>query len=216
MKLYCYWRSQAAFRVRIALNLKGIEVENIYLDLLKGDQFDESYKKVNPQMVVPALIVDDGPALFQSLAIVEYLDETYPKPPLLPTDARGRARVRGLAQIVACDAHPLIVPRIRGYLENELKLDEPVRLKWIQHWLTAALAALETRLANDKETGRYAHGDRITLADICVTQQVVSAKTFNCDLAPFPTALRIFDECMKIDAFASAHPLKQADAPKHH
>ena len=216
MKLYCYWRSQAAFRVRMALNLKGIEVENVILDLMKGDQFTDEYRKVNPQMVVPALVTDDGLTLYQSLAIIEYLDETHPNPPLLPADARGRARVRRLAQIVACEAHPLIVPRIRNYLEHELKQDEPTRMKWIQHWLTVALAALEGRLTREPETGRYAHGDKLTLADLCITQQVVSAKIFNCDIKPYPAAVRIFDECMKLDAIARAHPLKQPDAPKHH
>ena len=216
MKMYCYWRSQAAYRVRMALNLKGIEVENLYVDLLKGDQYGDAYGKINPQRVVPALVLDDGRVLFQSLAIIEYLDETVPKPALLPADALGRARVRGIAQIPACDSHPLIVPRIRNYLEHELKHDEPTRLKWIQHWLTEALGALEQRLAREPETGRFAHGDSLTLADLCVTQQVVASKVFNCDLAPFPTALRIYDECSKIDAIARAHPLKQPDAPKHH
>jgi maleylacetoacetate isomerase len=216
VKLFCYWRSQAAFRVRVALNLKGVAVEDVYVDLLKGEQFEDGYRKVNPQMVVPTLVTDGGVALYQSLPIIEYLEETHPAPPLLPADALGRARVRGLAQIATSDAHPLIVPRVRNYLESELGLDEPARMKWIRHWLTAALAAYEQRLFTERETGRYAHGDSVSLADICVVQQVVASRVFGCDLAPYTTTLRIADECMKLPAFANAHPLKQPDAPSHH
>lgn len=214
MKLYSFWRSMATFRVRIVLNLKGIDREVVTIDLVKGEQRDDAYRAVNPQMVIPALIDGDGPPLFQSLAICEYLDETHPEPPLLPKDARGRARVRGLAQIVACDAHPLIVPRIRNYLETELKLDEATRTRWIQHWIGEGLRTLETHLARDAESGRYAHGDAVTLADVCVTQQVVSGRIFGCDMSPYPTATRIADLCLQQDAFASAHPLKQPGAPK--
>jgi maleylacetoacetate isomerase len=163
-------------------------------------------------MALPALVDGDGPALFESLAIIEYLDETHPSPPLLPRDAKGRARVRGLAQIVACDSHPLIVPRVREYLEHDLKIDEPARIKWCQHWHTAALTALETNLA-DKATGRYCHGDAITLADICLASQAAGAKFFNVDTAPFPHFTRIAAALSQIDAFARAHPLKQPGAP---
>jgi maleylacetoacetate isomerase len=154
--------------VRIALNLKGLVPDEVVdVNLIKGAQREAAYRAVNPMMALPALIDGEGPILFESLAIIEYLDETHPNPPLLPRDARGRARVRGLAQIVACDSHPLIVPRVREYLEHEFKLDEPTRIKWCQHWHTAALTALEAHL-KDAATGRYCHGDAITLADICL------------------------------------------------
>jgi maleylacetoacetate isomerase len=214
MKLYGFWRSMAAFRVRTALNLKGIEREEVSVDLLKGQQLEPSYKQVNPQMVLPALVDGSGPILFQSLAIIEYLDETHPKPPLLPADPRGRARVRGLSQIVSCDSHPMIVPRVRNYLQNELKLDEAGVIKWVHYFQRAALEALEHHLSTEKETGRFSHGDTVTMADLCVTQQIVASRLFKVDLAPFKTCVRIADECLKIDAFARAHPLKQPGAPK--
>src|SRR6186997_3655297 len=153
MKLFSFWRSLATYRVRIALNLKGLSPEVIEVNLMKGHQREEAFRKVNPMMAIPALVDGDGAALYESLAIIEYLDETHPSPPLLPKDPRGRARVRGLSQIVACDSHPLMVPRVREYLEHELKLDEPTRLKWLQNWIGAALKALETNLAGSKETG---------------------------------------------------------------
>src|SRR5215213_12038454 len=155
MKLYGFWRSLATFRVKVALSLKGMQAEEISIDLLKGKQHDESYRAVNPQGVVPALVLDDGgPPLFQSLAILEYLEETKPQPPLLPEDPRGRARVRGLALIAVADGHPLVVPRIRMYMEKELGLDEPARNRWLQHWSLNALQAIEAHLASETETGR--------------------------------------------------------------
>jgi maleylacetoacetate isomerase len=213
MKLFSFWRSLATFRVRIALNLKGVVPDEIIqINLMKGEQRDASYRAVNPMMAIPALIDGDGPALFESLAIIEYLDETHPNPPLLPRDPRGRARVRGIAQLIACDSHPLIVPRVREYLQHEFKFDEPSVMKWCKHWHMAALTALETHL-RDKATGRYTHGDAITLADICLASQAAGAKFFSVDTAPFPNFNRIVDELAKIDAFARAHPLKQPGAP---
>jgi maleylacetoacetate isomerase len=215
MKLFSFWRSLATFRVRIALNLKGLVPEEVVdVDLIKGHQREESFRKVNPQMLLPALIDDDGPILFQSLAIMEYLDETHPQLPLLPYEPRGRARVRALAQIVACDSHPLLVPRVREFLEHELKLDEPTRLKWIHNWIGEALRALEANLVGSPQTGRYCHGDAITIADICLVSQATGANFFKYDLAPFPTVRRIVDDCMKHDAFARAHPLRQPGAPQ--
>jgi maleylacetoacetate isomerase len=214
MKLYGFWRSLATYRVRVALALKGIEAEQVSINLLQGMQHDADYKAINPQCVVPALAVDDGPPLFQSLAILEYLEETHPQPPLLPKDARGRARVRGLAQIVVSDAHPLIVPRIRNYLEREMHQDEAARNGWLQHWTLKALEALEAHLSKERETGRFCHGDVPTFADICLASQVFAAGYFNVATTTVPTVARIFDACMKIDAFDRSQPLKQPDAPK--
>jgi len=214
MKLYSFWRSLATFRVRIALNLKGLAPEVVNVDLIKGQQNEADFRAVNPQMLIPALVDDSGHTLFQSVSILEYLDEIRPDPPLLPREPADRARVRALAMVVACDAHPLIVPRVRNYLERELKLDEPTRLKWIQHWFAEALSALETHLSRDKQTGRFCHGDSVTMADICLVSHAVGAKLFNVDLAPYPTVARIVDTCLKEDAFARAHPLKQPGAPQ--
>src|SRR5215831_10122566 len=176
IRLFSFWRSLATYRVRIALNLKGLGLdEEIDVNLIKGVQRQAVYRAVNPMMALPALVDGEGPALFESLAIIEYLDETHPNPPLLPRDPHGRARVRGLAQIIACDSHPLIVPRVREYLEHEFKLAEATRTKWCQHWHTAALTALEKHLAGPG-TGRYCHGDMITLADICLASQAAGAK----------------------------------------
>ena len=213
IRLFSFWRSLATYRVRIALNLKGLAPdEEIDVNLMKGDQREPAYRAVNPMMALPALVDGEGPALFESLAIIEYLDETHPNPPLLPKDPKGRARVRGLAQIVAADSHPLIVPRVREYLAHEFKVDEAGVTKWAQHWHRAALTAIETHL-QDKATGRYAHGDSITIADICLASQGAGAGFFKVDLAPFPTFKRILDTCMANDAFARAHPLKQPGAP---
>src|SRR5215467_15670777 len=166
MKLYSYWRSQASYRVRIALHLKALTTDVSYLDLLKGDQFDEAYRDLNASMTVPTLIDGEGPPLVQSLAILEYLEETYPHPPLLPSDRRARAHVRALAQMLAMDAHPFIVPRVRKYLEQELRLDEPARMQWLRHWLDLASRAIEDVLARDPRTGRFCYGGRPTIADI--------------------------------------------------
>jgi maleylacetoacetate isomerase len=213
IRLFSFWRSLATYRVRIALNLKGLTPdEEIDVNLMKGAQREATYRAVNPMMALPALIDGEAPALFESLAIIEYLDETRPDPPLLPRDARGRARVRGLAQIVACDSHPLIVPRVREYLEHELRIDEPARTAWCRHWHSQALSALELHLGA-KETGRFCHGDEVTLADICLASQAAGAKFFGVDIAPFPNAARIVETCHAIDAFARAHPLRQPGAP---
>ena len=212
MKLYGFWRSLASYRVRVGLALKGLKAEEVSIDLLKGRQTSEDYLAVNPQGVVPALIADDGGApLFQSLAILEYLEETNPQPPLLPKDPHGRARVRGLALIAAADGHPLITPRIRNYLEKEMRQDEEARNRWLAHWTMRALEAMEGHLAKEKETGRFCHGETATLADICLASQVIGALAyFSCDTKGVPTVMRIYNQCMEIDAFARAHPLKQA------
>jgi len=217
MKLYGFWRSLATYRVKVALGLKGLQVEEVSIDLLKGKQHEQDYLKVNPQAVVPALILEDGgPPLFQSLAILEYLEETKPQPPLLPKDPRGRARVRGLALIAAADGHPLVVPRIRNYLEKELNVGEEKRNRWLAHWSLKALEAIESHLANERPTGKFCHGDTVSMADICLAGQVIGATGyFKCDVSGVPTAMRIYEECMKIEAFVSAHPLRQPGAPAH-
>jgi len=211
MKFYTYYRSQASFRVRIAMNLKGIAHEDTYLHLEKGDQFDPAYKAVNPQMVVPTLI--DGEAkLFQSLAILEYLEEKYPTPPLLPTDAAARAWCRGFALINIADSHPLIVPRIRHYLLDEMGWSQAQLGSWIERWIGAGLQAMETLLAEHNETGKFCHGDQPTFADIGLVTQVTPAKTFNADLGPYKRVMAIYDACMAISAFADAAPARQPDA----
>jgi maleylacetoacetate isomerase len=217
MKLYGFWRSLASYRVRVALAIKGMQAEEVSVDLLKGKQNEGDYLAVNPQGVVPALVLDEGgPPLVQSLAILEYLDEMRPEPPLLPKDPRGRARVRGLALIAAADGHPLIVPRVRNYLEKELKADETARNRWLAHWTMRALEAIEGHLAKEKETGRFCHGDAPTMADICLVSQCIGALAyFSCDTKSVPTAMRIYSQCMEIDAFAKAHPLKQPGVKPH-
>jgi maleylacetoacetate isomerase len=218
VKLYGFWRSLASYRVRVALAMKGMHAEEISIDLLKGKQNEDDYLAVNPQGVVPALVLDEGgPPLFQSLAILEYLEETHPQPALLPKDPRGRARVRGLALIAAADGHPLVTPRIRTYLEKEMKQDEAARNRWLGHWTLRALEAIEGHLSKEKETGRFCHGDSPTIADICVASQMIAALAyFNVDTKAMPTAMRIYNQCMEIDAFAKAHPLKQSGAGKAH
>jgi maleylacetoacetate isomerase len=217
LKLYGFWRSLASYRVRVALAMKGLQAEEISIDLLKGKQHEGDYLSINPQGVVPALVLDDGgPPLFQSLAILEYLEELKPEPPLLPRDPRGRARVRGLALIAAADGHPLITPRIRTYLEKELKADETARNRWLAHWTTRALEAIEGHVSKERETGKFCHGDKPTMADICLASQVIGALAyFNCDTKDVPTTMRIYNQCMEIDAFAKAHPLKQSGAKAH-
>jgi maleylacetoacetate isomerase/maleylpyruvate isomerase len=217
MKLYGFWRSLATYRVKVAMALKKVSAQDVSIDLLKGEQHNPDYRKVNPQSVVPALILDDGgPPLFQSLAILEYLEETRPQPPLLPKDARGRARVRGLALIAAADGHPLVVPRIRVYLEKELHIEEEKRNRWLAHWSLEALEAIESHLQNEKETGRFCHGDSPTMADICLAGQVIGATAyFKADTSGVPAVMRVYEECMKLDAFSRAHPLKQPGAGGH-
>ena len=203
--------------MRVALALKGLRAEDITIDVLKGKQYTDEYLAVNPQGLVPALVLDEGGApLFQSLAILEYLEETRAEPPLLPKDPRGRARVRGLSLIAAADGHPLVVPRVRHYLEKEMRQDEAARNRWLAHWTLRALEAIEAHLAKEKETGRFCHGNTPTIADICLASQMIGATAyFNCDTKTVPTAMRIYNTCMDMDAFAAPHPLKQPGARPH-
>jgi len=214
LKLYSYWRSLAAYRVRIALSLKAIPVEIVTIDLLAGQQHQPDYKAINPQMTVPALIEEDGAVLFQSMAILEYLEERHPCPPLLPHDSRARARVRGLSQILVADTHPLLVPRVRSRLAREYGFNEEQVVLWGKHWIEAGLAAVETHLARDPETGQFCHGDTPGLADICLYSQAAGSVHFKADVNQFPTVARIVARCAQVAAFANTHPSKQPDAPK--
>jgi maleylacetoacetate isomerase len=214
MKLYGFWRSLAAFRVRAALNIKGIPFDEVSVNLMKGEQFGADYRTVNPQSVLPTLEDGEGPPLYQSMAILEYLDETHPRPPLLPKNPRDRARVRGLALIVVADAHPLVVPRIRNHLGKEYNVAESAREDWCRNWIMRACEALEKDLATDPRTGTFCHGDALTLADICLVGHMAGAKLFQVDVSPYPTFSRVVGASMKIDAIAHAHPLNQPGAPK--
>lgn len=214
MKLYTFWRSNATYRVRVALNIKGLKADRISIDLLKGDQFVPEFVAVNPARAVPALVLDDGgPPLSGSMAIMEYLEEVHPQPPLLPSGARDRARVRALAQIVIADAHPLGVPRVRKMLTEGFKFDEAQLLRWQHHWQNEALTSLEGNLARDRETGKFCHGDTVTMADICLAGQVIAAQMLKVDLSPYPTVARIAEACFAHEAFAPEHLLKQPGAP---
>ena len=212
MKLYSYWRSQATFRVRIALNLKGLKPDTtIELDLLKGDQHASDYRELNPQMAVPTLIEGNNPPLVQSLAILEYLEERYPEPPILPRDPYERAYVRALALTLAADAHPFVVPRVRSYLEKEMHVDGPSLLKWLLHWMSTGLSVFETHLAQHKRAGRFCLGDKPTIADLCLVPHVTSAKIFPAfDFSPYPLSMRIFDQCMMLEPFRAAAPVPPA------
>jgi maleylacetoacetate isomerase len=219
LKLYSYFRSSAAFRVRIALNLKGMDYDIIPVHLLRsgGEQHGEAYRALNPEELVPTLI-DDGAgndgqaALAQSLAIIEYLEEIQPQPPLLPSSAVDRAHVRGLALAIACDIHPLNNLRVLRYLSRELKLDEAARNDWYRHWCMQGLTALEARLSSDHRTGQFCYGDAPSLADCCLVPQIFNARRVDCDLSGMPTVLRIFDACMGLEAFERATPAQQPDA----
>lgn len=210
MKLYGFFRSSAAFRVRIALNLKGLAYEDAFIHLRRGDQRADGYLSVNPQGLVPALQID-GDTLTQSMAIVEYLDETHPDPPFLPADPLRRARVRALAAIVTCDIHPINNLRVLRYLSRPLGHDQAAIETWYNHWIASGFAALERLLANDARTGEFCDGDRPGLADIALVPQVVNAERYRLDLSSYPCISRIHATCMKLDAFAAAHPQNQPD-----
>jgi maleylpyruvate isomerase len=212
MKLHGYFRSSAAFRVRIALNLKGIVYDSIPHHLRKNEQNAPDFLKLNPMGLVPAL--EDGPnVLTQSLAIIEYLDETQPAPPLLPTAPAERARVRALALGVACEIHPLNNLRVLNYLKGVLKVSDAQHDAWYRHWVVEGFKGLEAMLGSGG-TGRFCHGDAPSLADVCLVPQVFNARRFLDDaaLAAFPTIMRVFGACMKVDAFDKAQPSKQPDA----
>lgn len=212
MRLHSYFRSSASFRVRIALNLKRIDYDQVTYQLLKNEQQAPDFRALNPQGLVPAL-EDDDEILTQSLAIIEYLDETHPHSPFLPGHPGDRARVRALAQLIACDIHPLNNLRVLRYLRASLGQDEAAVPRWYNHWISEGFGALETLLAEDDRTGKFCHGDAPGLADICLIPQMVNAQNYQLDLAPYPTLRRIYDSCMALDAFRRAHPNQQPDAP---
>jgi maleylpyruvate isomerase len=211
--LYDYYRSSAAFRVRIALNIKGLTYEQRPLHLLRngGEQLGAEYLAINPQGLVPALS-DEGELYTQSLAIVEYLEDKHPQPPIMPWHPNDRAYVRSIALQIACDMHPLNNLRVLTYLQGTLKIDDAQRKAWMHHWLHAGFAALEKRLATDPHTGRYCFGENVTMADVFLVPQVYNARRFELPLDAYPTVVRIADEAAKLDAFRRAEPQNQPDA----
>jgi maleylacetoacetate isomerase len=214
LKLYSYWRSSAAYRVRIALNLKGLPYELVTVNLAPAanEQHDASFHALNPQELVPVL-VDGGRVIRQSMAIIEYLDETVPGPRLLPVTARERARARALAQLVACDIHPLNNTRVLQYLEREFNTPQVERERWTRHWIAAGFAALEEMLHDNPSTGDFCEGDTPSIADICLVPQVYNAQRFALDLSPYPTVRRVHERCVALPEFDAARPEKQPDAP---
>ena len=211
IKLYSYFRSSAAYRVRIALNLKSLPYEYLPVHLVKGEQSEERYRALNPQALVP-LLVDGGEAIAQSMAIIEYLDEKFPDPPLLPPTSEARARVRSIAQAIACDIHPLNNLRVLKYLTGTLGASEDAKNAWYRHWIELGLAAIEARLAADSRTGAFCHGATPTLADICLVPQLANARRYDFSIEAYPTLGRIESHCLELDAFARAAPARQPDA----
>lgn len=213
--LYSYWRSSAALRVRIALNLKGLHYETRAVHLVRdgGEQHSPAYAAVNPQELVPTL-VDGDKVMTQSMAIVEYLDEIHPQPALLPADAAGRARVRALAQIIGCDVHPIGNLRVLQRIGTQFGADDEQKGSWMRHWIATGLRALEAMLANNRDTGRYCHGDTPGLADLCLIPQVYNARRWKMTLEEYPTIVRIDAACGELDAFKAAMPEQQPDAPR--
>lgn len=209
MRLYDYWRSSAAYRVRIALNLKAVDFDRIPINLRQGGQRTLDYLARNPQGLVPVLEAEDD-RLTQSLAIIEWLEELHPKPPLLPKDPLARAQVRALALTIACDIHPLNNARVLQYLEHRAGLGERQVVAWYRHWIEEGFGALEKKLA--ASAGRFCHGDSVTLADVCLVPQVYNARRYQCDLTAYPTIRRIDAACLALPAFEAARPERQRDA----
>jgi len=212
VKLYTYYRSSAAYRVRIGLELKGLAREDVPVNLQKGEQNGPELRKLNPQGLIP-LLVDGETRIAQSLAILEYLDERHPEPPLLPRDPAARARVRQLALLIACEVHPLNNPRVLGFLTGELGRSEDERLRWYRHWIDVGLGAFEGLLQESPPTGRFCHGDTPTLADVLLVPQLYNARRFECDLSALPRSVEIDARCRELPAFRAAAPEAQPDAP---
>ena len=211
MKLYTYFRSSAAFRVRIALNLKGLRYEPVFVHLAKGEHRQPQYAAVNPQGLLPTLELDDGKRLTQSLAIIEWLEEKYPVPALLPKDAFERARVRSLSYLVASEIHPLNNLRVLQHLKRALGQSQEQIDNWYRHWIADGLAKLEAELARPG-SGKFCHGGAPSMADCCLVPQIFNAKRYDSDLAPYPVTMRVFESCMQLEAFDRAQPAKQPDA----
>ena len=211
MKLYTFFRSSAAFRMRIALNCKGLAYEPQLVSLPKDEHKQAGYLAVNPQGLVPAL-EDGGKVYVQSLAIMEYLEEAYPQPPLLPAGIDDRAYVRAVAQIIACEIHPLNNLRTLRYVKKSYRLDDDGVNLWYRHWIAEGLGGLEEFLAGSQNTGKYCWRDQVTIADCCLVPQVFNAQRYACELAPYPLVMRIFEQCMQLDAFIDAQPSRQPDA----
>jgi len=210
VKLYTYFRSSAAFRVRIALNLKGLPYEPVFVHLAKGEHRAAAYAKVNPQALLPTLELDDGTRLTQSLAIIEYLDEKHPAKPLIPKDMLGKARVRSLSYLIASEIHPLNNLRTLQHLKRALGQNEEQINSWYRHWIADGLAKLEAELTGSR--GKFCHGDAPTMADCCLVPQIFNARRYQSDLAPYPNTMRVFETCMQLEAFDRAQPSKQPDA----
>ena len=217
-ELFSFWRTSATYRVRVALNLKGIPSHERNVNLDTGEQRSDAFLKINPLGAIPALIDRDAGAnalpLTQSLAILEFLDESYPTPSLLPADPHGRARVRSIAATLAADTHPLITPRVKKYLTTAGKFDDATWRAWQIHWFTTGLRAVEQRLANDTATGTYCQGESVTLADICLASIIIVMRVFKIEVTEIPTVDRIMAACEKLDAFAAARPDRQQGAPQ--
>jgi maleylacetoacetate isomerase len=210
LKLYTYFRSSAAFRVRIALNLKGIGYEPVFVHLAKGEHRAPEYARVNPQALVPTLVLDDGTRLNQSLAIIEHLDDKFPQTPLLPKDALGKARVRSLSYLVAAEIHPLNNLRVLQHLKRALGQSQAQIDTWYRYWIADGLEKLEAELAG--KAGKFSYGDNPTMADCFLVPQIFNAKRYHSDLSPYPTTMRVFEQCMKLEPFDRAQPSKQPDA----
>ena len=215
MRLYSYFRSSASYRVRIALALKGLAFDYVPIHLVKNEQLSDAFRAVAPAQLVPALVADDGrgeQVLTQSLAIIEYLDETHPEPPLLPPDALGRARVRAIALDIACEIHPLDNLRVLRYLVKDLGVSEDDKNRWYRHWVETGLAVVERQLAGQAATGRFCHGDSPGLADCVLVPQIFNAQRMECRLEHVPTVMRVFENCMAEAAFATTQPSACPDA----
>ena len=212
MTLYGYFRSSTAYRTRIAMNLKGLSYDNVTVNLAQDEQLEAEFKALNPQGLVPVLQADDL-LLYQSPAILEWLEEVYPEPALLPKDAAGRMHVRAISAMIGCDMHPINNRRILQYLRNELSVDEEKVMAWCQRWMSEGFAALEQRLAANKTRGNFCYGDSPTLADCYLIPQVSSARRFKVDLSPYPNIVAIDTHCRTLKVFADADPMMQPDAP---
>ena len=216
-ELFSYWRTSATYRVRVALNLKGIAADEHDVNLDQGGQRSEAFLAINPLGAIPALrdreAAPGTAALTQSLAILEFLDESYPTPPLLPADAHGRARVRALCGMLAADTHPLVVPRVKKYLAAHARFDDAAWKAWQTHWFSTGLQAVERRLSSEAQTGTYCHGDAVTLADLCLASILAVTRVFKIEIPQVPTVDRIVGACDTLDAFRRADPYAQAGAP---